>query len=105
MKETGELIQVQVKEHSAELYLQVPCSAAGLLLRATSPAGAKVAVCELPFDYKSSESKGGVGGTCVLRGCVPKKVGPANRLEIVCRLTRSHVKLMHAAPRVCERVR
>ncbi len=27
------------------------------------PAGAKVAVCELPFDYKSSETKGGVGGT------------------------------------------
>jgi hypothetical protein len=25
--------------------------------------GAKVAVCELPFDYKSSETKGGVGGT------------------------------------------
>ena len=35
--------------------------------------GAKVAVCELPFDYISSEAKGGVGGTCVLRGCVPKK--------------------------------
>lgn len=36
--------------------------------------GAKVAVCELPFDYISSDAKGGVGGTCVLRGCVPKKV-------------------------------
>ena len=36
--------------------------------------GAKVAVCELPFDYVSSETKGGVGGTCVLRGCVPKKL-------------------------------
>ncbi|KAJ9508896.1 hypothetical protein QJQ45_028222 [Haematococcus lacustris] len=36
--------------------------------------GAKVAVCELPFDYKSSASRGGVGGTCVLRGCVPKKL-------------------------------
>ena len=33
-----------------------------------------MAVCELPFDFVSSESKGGVGGTCVLRGCVPKKL-------------------------------
>ena len=36
--------------------------------------GAKVAVCELPFDFISSETIGGVGGTCVLRGCVPKKL-------------------------------
>jgi len=36
--------------------------------------GAKVAVCELPFDFISSETRGGVGGTCVLRGCVPKKL-------------------------------
>ncbi|XP_051141669.1 glutathione reductase, chloroplastic isoform X2 [Andrographis paniculata] len=36
--------------------------------------GAKVAVCELPFATISSESAGGVGGTCVLRGCVPKKL-------------------------------
>ncbi|GER24893.1 glutathione reductase [Striga asiatica] len=36
--------------------------------------GAKVAVCELPFSTISSDSTGGVGGTCVLRGCVPKKL-------------------------------
>ncbi|BBM99353.1 glutathione reductase (NADPH) [Marchantia polymorpha subsp. ruderalis] len=36
--------------------------------------GAKVAVCELPFSTISSDSAGGVGGTCVLRGCVPKKI-------------------------------
>ncbi|ERN01431.1 hypothetical protein AMTR_s00002p00266310 [Amborella trichopoda] len=36
--------------------------------------GASVAVCELPFSTISSESTGGVGGTCVLRGCVPKKL-------------------------------
>ncbi|KAG6438264.1 hypothetical protein SASPL_103201 [Salvia splendens] len=36
--------------------------------------GAKVAVCELPFATVSSDSAGGVGGTCVLRGCVPKKL-------------------------------
>jgi glutathione reductase (NADPH) len=33
-----------------------------------------VAVCELPFDLISGPDKGGVGGTCVLRGCVPKKL-------------------------------
>ncbi|XP_050363109.1 glutathione reductase, chloroplastic [Argentina anserina] len=36
--------------------------------------GAKVAVCELPFATISSDTAGGVGGTCVLRGCVPKKL-------------------------------
>ncbi|PWA85896.1 glutathione reductase protein [Artemisia annua] len=36
--------------------------------------GANVAVCELPFATISSETTGGVGGTCVLRGCVPKKL-------------------------------
>nr|QIM56759.1 chloroplast glutathione reductase [Morus alba] len=36
--------------------------------------GASVAVCELPFSTISSETGGGVGGTCVLRGCVPKKL-------------------------------
>ncbi|KAG0618349.1 hypothetical protein M758_4G056700 [Ceratodon purpureus] len=36
--------------------------------------GAKVAVCEMPFAPISSDEAGGVGGTCVLRGCVPKKL-------------------------------
>ncbi|KAJ8762151.1 hypothetical protein K2173_007304 [Erythroxylum novogranatense] len=36
--------------------------------------GARVAICELPFSTISSETTGGVGGTCVLRGCVPKKL-------------------------------
>ncbi|XP_074579475.1 glutathione reductase, chloroplastic-like [Curcuma longa] len=36
--------------------------------------GAKVAICELPFSTMSSDDAGGVGGTCVLRGCVPKKL-------------------------------
>ncbi|KAK6141591.1 hypothetical protein DH2020_024659 [Rehmannia glutinosa] len=42
--------------------------------RFASNFGAKVAVCELPFSTISSDSTGGVGGTCVLRGCVPKKL-------------------------------
>ncbi|CAA0839992.1 Glutathione reductase- cytosolic [Striga hermonthica] len=36
--------------------------------------GAKVGICELPFHPISSETVGGVGGTCVIRGCVPKKI-------------------------------
>lgn len=36
--------------------------------------GASVAVCELPFSTISSDTGGGFGGTCVLRGCVPKKL-------------------------------
>eukprot|EP00271_Cylindrocystis_brebissonii_P010177 TRINITY_DN26285_c0_g1_i2.p1 TRINITY_DN26285_c0_g1~~TRINITY_DN26285_c0_g1_i2.p1 ORF type:complete len:411 (+),score=67.41 TRINITY_DN26285_c0_g1_i2:26-1234(+) len=42
--------------------------------RFASQYGAKVAVCELPFSTISSEKAGGVGGTCVIRGCVPKKL-------------------------------
>ncbi|XP_043698494.1 glutathione reductase, chloroplastic-like isoform X2 [Telopea speciosissima] len=36
--------------------------------------GASVAICELPFSTVASDNAGGVGGTCVLRGCVPKKL-------------------------------
>jgi glutathione reductase (NADPH) len=28
----------------------------------------------MPFNAVSSDTEGGVGGTCVLRGCVPKKL-------------------------------
>ena len=37
-------------------------------------AGVKAAICEMPFARKSSDVAGGAGGTCVLRGCVPKKL-------------------------------
>eukprot|EP00884_Botryococcus_braunii_P001762 jgi/Botrbrau1/11587/Bobra.247_1s0008.1 len=36
--------------------------------------GAKVALCELERGNIASEERGGTGGTCVLRGCVPKKL-------------------------------
>jgi hypothetical protein len=36
--------------------------------------GAKVACAELPFAFVSGEQAGGLGGTSVLRGCVPKKL-------------------------------
>jgi len=42
--------------------------------RFASSYGAKVAVCEMPFAAKASDTLGGVGGTCVIRGCVPKKL-------------------------------
>ena len=37
-------------------------------------AGKKVALCELPFGFIASDEQGGLGGTCVLRGCIPKKL-------------------------------
>lgn len=36
--------------------------------------GAKVGLCEMPYNPISSDTEGGLGGTCVLRGCVPKKL-------------------------------
>lgn len=42
--------------------------------RTSAAFGAKVAICELPFNPISSEVIGGIGGTCVIRGCVPKKI-------------------------------
>lgn len=42
---------------------------------AASQYGAKVGLAELPFAIVSSKYKeGGLGGTCVIRGCVPKKL-------------------------------
>lgn len=31
-------------------------------------------ICEMPFNPIASDEAGGAGGTCVLRGCVPKKL-------------------------------
>lgn len=42
--------------------------------RTAAEHGAKVALAELPMDFVASADSGGVGGTCVLRGCVPKKL-------------------------------
>ena len=36
--------------------------------------GARVGIVELPFGFVSGARTGGAGGTCVLRGCVPKKL-------------------------------
>jgi glutathione reductase (NADPH) len=40
----------------------------------SSAAGAKVGLVELPYNAVSSATQGGLGGTCVIRGCVPKKL-------------------------------
>ena len=40
----------------------------------SSQAGAKVGLVELPYSPISSATTGGLGGTCVIRGCVPKKL-------------------------------
>ena len=40
----------------------------------SSAAGAKVGLVELPYNAISSATTGGLGGTCVIRGCVPKKL-------------------------------
>lgn len=41
----------------------------------TTQYGAKVGLAELPFGYVSEKHEaGGLGGTCVIRGCVPKKL-------------------------------
>jgi len=42
--------------------------------RMSAAAGGRVAICEMPFSTKASDSAGGAGGTCVIRGCVPKKL-------------------------------
>ena len=41
---------------------------------AASTFGIRAAVCEMPFARVASDELGGAGGTCVLRGCVPKKL-------------------------------
>ncbi|KIZ07910.1 glutathione reductase (NADPH) [Monoraphidium neglectum] len=50
------------------------CSSSGSSSSSSASTSAKVAVVELPFEFISSDTAGGVGGTCVLRGCVPKKL-------------------------------
>ena len=40
----------------------------------SSPPSPHPQICELPYAAKSSDTAGGAGGTCVIRGCVPKKL-------------------------------
>ena len=48
-------------------------AAQGVLIISWCNTGARVALCELPFSLVQTDTEGGLGGTCILRGCVPKK--------------------------------
>ncbi|XVE81390.1 hypothetical protein DITRI_Ditri15bG0059400 [Diplodiscus trichospermus] len=72
----GELSQTNQEEAHFDFDLFVIGAGSGGVRAARFSAnyGAKVGICELPFHPISSEVIGGVGGTCVIRGCVPKKI-------------------------------
>ncbi|KAK8955969.1 Glutathione reductase, cytosolic [Platanthera guangdongensis] len=62
------------KKYDFDLFVIGAGSGGVRAARTSAGFGAKVAICELPFHPISSEVIGGVGGTCVIRGCVPKKI-------------------------------
>lgn len=69
------LAQHQLSNHSVFSYhLYYIHTGMYLHLLMRWPTGAKVGLCELPLDWIASDEKGGLGGTCILRGCVPKKL-------------------------------
>lgn len=72
----GEIPQTNEEEAHYDFDLFVIGAGSGGVRAARFSAnyGAKVGICELPFNPISSEVIGGVGGTCVIRGCVPKKI-------------------------------
>lgn len=73
----GELSQPNQEEQSHfdfDLFVIGAGSGGVRAARFSANFGAKVGICELPFHPISSEVIGGVGGTCVIRGCVPKKI-------------------------------
>lgn len=72
----GELSQTNEEEAHYDFDLFVIGAGSGGVRAARFSAqyGAKVGICELPFHPISSDVIGGVGGTCVIRGCVPKKI-------------------------------
>ncbi|KAJ9520911.1 hypothetical protein QJQ45_014104 [Haematococcus lacustris] len=61
-------------DHDADLFVIGAGSGGTRAARIAAQKGARVIVAELPFGLVSSDSAGGVGGCCVLRGCVPKKL-------------------------------
>uniref|UniRef100_A0A0A0L4Q3 Glutathione reductase n=1 Tax=Cucumis sativus TaxID=3659 RepID=A0A0A0L4Q3_CUCSA len=67
--------QAEAEEHyDFDLFVIGAGSGGVRASRFSASHGAKVGICELPFDPISSEVVGGIGGTCVIRGCVPKKI-------------------------------
>nr|AHG97672.1 glutathione reductase [Boehmeria nivea] len=74
--DNGEVSQTNEEEAQYDFDLFVIGAGSGGVRasRFSANYGAKVGICELPFHPISSEVIGGVGGTCVIRGCVPKKI-------------------------------
>ncbi|KAI3947948.1 hypothetical protein MKW92_024889 [Papaver armeniacum] len=70
----GEVNNSNEQEYDYDLFVIGAGSGGVRASRTSAGFGAKVAICELPFHPISSETIGGVGGTCVIRGCVPKKI-------------------------------
>ncbi|KAF7015627.1 unnamed protein product [Triticum aestivum] len=63
-------------EESYDYDLFVIGAGSGVLRGSRTAAGfgAKVAICELPFHPINSDWLGGHGGTCVIHGCLSKKI-------------------------------
>lgn len=71
---TGDTAGEEEVQYDYDLFVIGAGSGGVRASRTSAGLGAKVAICELPFDPISSETTGGMGGTCVIRGCVPKKI-------------------------------
>eukprot|EP00240_Pyramimonas_obovata_P000499 CAMPEP_0118924054 /NCGR_PEP_ID=MMETSP1169-20130426/2354_1 /TAXON_ID=36882 /ORGANISM="Pyramimonas obovata, Strain CCMP722" /LENGTH=541 /DNA_ID=CAMNT_0006865135 /DNA_START=58 /DNA_END=1683 /DNA_ORIENTATION=+ len=67
-------VKASTEEYDYDLFCIGAGSGGVRATRMSTQYGAKVAVCEMPFSTISSDTLGGVGGTCVIRGCVPKKL-------------------------------
>ncbi|KMZ69798.1 Glutathione-disulfide reductase [Zostera marina] len=70
----GDQVESDEGHYDYDLFLIGAGSGGVRASRTSANLGAKVAICELPFDPISSQDLGGIGGTCVIRGCVPKKI-------------------------------
>mmetsp|Transcript_33708 Transcript_33708/g.56613 ORF Transcript_33708/g.56613 Transcript_33708/m.56613 type:complete len:551 (-) Transcript_33708:486-2138(-) len=67
-------VKAAAEEYDYDLFCIGAGSGGVRATRMSTSYGAKVAVCEMPFATVTTETLGGVGGTCVIRGCVPKKL-------------------------------
>uniref|UniRef100_A0A0C9S687 Glutathione reductase n=1 Tax=Wollemia nobilis TaxID=56998 RepID=A0A0C9S687_9CONI len=72
--ESGASVVRKKEEYDFDLFTIGAGSGGVRASRFAANFGARVAICEMPFATIASDDFGGVGGTCVLRGCVPKKL-------------------------------
>jgi len=67
-------VKAAAEEYDYDLFT-IGCGSGGVRAsRMSTKYGVKVAACEMPYNPISSDTEGGMGGTCVIRGCVPKKL-------------------------------